>query len=551
MLSTARSRMLYRRMEVVSIVIFALVSVLLVILSPRSAAPSEANAETVTALASCMPNQGWVPLKVYCSAFGSEASAGIAEYAWDLDANGLFDTASSAENGYTRYTYTKPGQYRITLQVTDAKGRTATDSVVIDARHPGASNVDYWNVFDDRGVRRVDIRITQENWRTMWSDPEAKLTVPVNATVFGEPLNNVGFRMRGQFSLRESGAKKPWKIDTDAFVPEQEFHNLRQLMFINNIGDPTMLQEKLAYDMLRFAGVPASHVSYVELWVDFVDDDASPIFWGVYTMIERVDRKFLANRFGQDSKGGNLYKASHAQRGPMDLIYYGPNIEDYPTQNGMVAYGKMTNEEEADYSDIINLCYVIDGVTYASPEAFAEALEAVFDVDTYLRYTAVMVTLANWDYYPYTGNNYYLFHDPVTDKFEWIPWDITWGGDARQPLFELEGPGLVERAPLYDRVFEVDRYRVQYAAYLDLLNRVWFNYDHVYRRSQALHTMIAPYVTQATGDKMYFGDDASFSIEEFNNGWMHLAEMARERNAFILSALEDEPWRLADTDTVQ
>ena len=39
-----------------------------------------------------------------------------------------------------------------------------------------------------------------------------------------------------------------------------------------------------------------------------------------------------------------------------------------------------------------------------------------------------MVTVANWDYYPYTGNNYYLYHDPATDLFEWIPWDLTWGG---------------------------------------------------------------------------------------------------------------------------
>ena len=35
----------------------------------------------------------------------------------------------------------------------------------------------------------------------------------------------------------------------------------------------------------------------------------------------------------------------------MDLIYYGPDIQDYPTQNGLYAYGKATNEEQADYDD--------------------------------------------------------------------------------------------------------------------------------------------------------------------------------------------------------
>ena len=85
------------------------------------------------------------------------------------------------------------------------------------------------------------------------------------------------------------------------------------------------------------------------------------MFWGVYTMIERIDAKFISNRFSRDAKDGNLYKASHAQRGPMDLVYYGEKIEDYPTINGQYAYGKENNLEDPDYSDIIELCYVVDG----------------------------------------------------------------------------------------------------------------------------------------------------------------------------------------------
>jgi spore coat protein CotH len=358
--------------------------------------------------------------------------------------------------------------------------------------------------------------------------------------VFGERLDDVGFRMRGQFSLRESGAKKPWKFNLDAYVEGQEYHNLKQLMFTNNVGDPSMLQEKLAYDMMRFAGVPASHVCFVEMWIDFSDDEQPPIFWGVYTMIERVDKKFLANRFGPDQRAGNLYKANHALRGPMDLIYYGPQIEDYPTQNGLYAYGKATNEEQADYDDVINLMYVIDGAEYDSPDDFAAALEQVLNVDGFLRYMAVVVTLGNWDSYPYTGNNYHLFHNAGTGKFEWIPWDLTWGGDPRHPLFELAGPGLVERAPLYDRVFQVERYRKRYAGYVDLLARRWFTRDNVSALAFKYHNLIAPYVVQASGDKMYFGDSAAFPVEAFEDSWTEFGDFAGQRNDFILTTLAQE-----------
>ena len=93
-------------------------------------------------------------------------------------------------------------------------------------------------------VQRVDIELTQAAWDELWVDPESKQTVRADAVVFGERLSDVGVRMRGQFSLRESGDTKPWKIDTDFYVEGQEYRNLKQLMFINNIGDPTMVSEK-------------------------------------------------------------------------------------------------------------------------------------------------------------------------------------------------------------------------------------------------------------------------------------------------------------------
>ena len=544
-MSKARNRESYRLLEMGSIIAFVLVAVLIPLFNPSTGKDLTGEGEPsvkVEAYAIAMPNQGWAPMTVYFSAFGSASRSGnIVRYEWDLDANGLYDTDATQQGGYASYEYAKPGTYTTVLRVTDDQGHTATDSVLIHVRHPASSGVDYWTVFDDSQVRRVDISLTTANWQAMWIDPPAKIQVPADAVVFGEQLDEIGFRMRGQFSLRQSGEKKPWKIDTDAYVEGQEYHNLKQLMFINNIGDPSMLQEKLAYDMMHFAGIPASHTCFVELWIDFTDDDQPPIFWGVYTMIERVDLKFLASRFGRDYKGGNLYKANHALRGPMDLIYHGPSIEDYPTQGGLYAYGKAANEEAADYGDILHLIYVIDGVKYDSPEDFAEALEQTMNVDSFLRYMAVVVTLGNWDSYPYTGNNYYLFNHAGTGKFEWIPWDLTWGGNSRHPLFELQGSGLVERAPLYDNVFQVERYRKRYAGYLDLLARQWFTYQNVATLSARYHHMIAPYMTQATGDKMYFGDTAMFPIEAFNNTWTSFAEFARQRNQFILATLAETP----------
>jgi hypothetical protein len=224
----------------------------------------------------------------------------------------------------------------------------------------------------------------------------------------------------------------------------------------------------------------------------------------------------------------------------MDLIYYGDNIEDYPTQNGQYAYGKMTNEEEADYSDIVNLCKVLDGTTYTSDEEFMAALESVFDMDAFLRYLAVVTLIDNWDTYPYTGNNYYLYHDPVTDIFEWIPWDLTWGGNVQAPLFGASNSDMMERAPLHDKVMEVDYYRGKYAAYLDLLLRVWFNSENVTDLVQTYHRMIAPYVSQASGDKAFYGDDFMFPPDDFDRSWESILEFVRQREIYARNVLQEE-----------
>lgn len=535
----------YRALERGMVGLFIIFSLAVLIISPKYLSAGDislSDAPGVIAQANAMPNQGWAPMTVYFSAFGSASTNGnIILYEWDLDGNGIYDTDITSSNGYTSYYYAKPGEYQVTLRVTDSSGQSATDILWVYVRHPGSASVDYWQVFDGSQVGEVTIEITGQSWDEMWLNPEAKTTVRANAVVFGERLDDVGLRFRGQFSLRESGEKKPFKIDTDYFVEGQEYHNLKQLMFINSIGDPTLIQEKLTYDMLAFAGVPASFTSYVELWFDFLEDDQPAEFWGVYLMIERVDMKFLASRFGTDNRYGNLYKASHAQRGPMDLIYYGPSITDYPTQNGQVAYGKMTNEEEADYSDVIQLAYVIDGASYEDPEEFALALEQVFNVDSFLRYMAVMVAVSSWDYYPYTGNNFYLYNNPGTGKFEWIPWDQTWGGEVNMPLFEISGFGLLERAPLYDQVFDLERYRYKFAAYLDLLAQHWFNEENIHAEASYHHNLIAPYVTQAGGDKMFFGDTPWAAYSAFENDWTWLAEFAGDRSQFILNNVTDVP----------
>ena len=83
----------------------------------------------------------------------------------------------------------------------------------------------------------------------------------------------------------------------------------------------------------------------------------------------------------------------------------------------------------------------------------------------------------------------------------------------------------------------MEAYRKRYAGYLDLLAREWFTYENVSATAMRYYEMIAPYLRQGAGDKMYFGDTAMFPIEAFESGWIRLGEFARERNRYIKETL--------------
>ena len=124
-----------RRMEKLSIALFAVVGLLILLnslLFGGQVSAGGVESPDVFAQASAMPDQGWAPLQVYFSAYGSRSiNSDIIRYEWDLDGNGEFDFDATSQRGYAQYLYTKPGEYTITLRVTDAMGRYSTDSLKI------------------------------------------------------------------------------------------------------------------------------------------------------------------------------------------------------------------------------------------------------------------------------------------------------------------------------------------------------------------------------------------------------------------------------------
>ncbi len=168
-----------------------------------------------------------------------------------------------------------------------------------------------------------------------------------------------------------------------------------------------MLREKVAGDVFRNAGLAGSHTAFYTVYVDYGD---GPVYFGVYTMVEEVDDTVLDTQFADDD--GNLYKPE----GTGASFAEGTFSED--------VFVKKTNEDEADWSDILSLFAALhDDTRTTDPAAWRTNLEAVFDTDVFLKYLAVNTVIQNWDTYGRMTHNYYLYNDPDTGRLTWIPWD--------------------------------------------------------------------------------------------------------------------------------
>ncbi len=379
----------------------------------------------------------------------------------------------------------------------------ATDDPAHRKRTP-----DYDRVYDTSRVKRLDLEIDPRNWAAMRRELDRQMRLPIGERDFdyvectvrfeGDIWEHVGVRFKGQSSLevpyRAGREKLPLRLSFDAFedtYPEtdrQRFWGLKKLSLANGLRDPSLLRDLLCTELMRELGAPAPRAAPLEVWVD---TGSGPAYWGLYTNVEQVDKRFLAARFEDDD--GNLYKPEGE----------GADL----TRFVRASFEKKTNEEEADWSDVKELIRVLRA-SYAAPEDLSEALAAVFDVDTFLPWLAVNSVLCNFDSYAARPHNYYLYRDPEDGRFRFIPWDHNQSfavpiepfsaGSAHE--WDIFDPRRGRR-PLIQRVLEVPEWK---ARYLDLVRDLLdgpLAKERIDGRIAELHELLRPHVVPPNGER--------------------------------------------------
>jgi spore coat protein CotH len=348
--------------------------------------------------------------------------------------------------------------------------RAAISCVLLLPLFLSAQNTDGDWLFGSNTLHTVEFTFDDPNyWDSLTVNYELDRDFPAHLSVDGVPYQIVGVQFKGNSSYNGPSDKKPFKVDVNAYYVDQRIDGEKKFVLNNCFKDPSFLREKLYLDFLNANGVNAPRCTYAKVYLN-------GSYWGLYTMVEAVDKVLLQHRFDDDE--GNLFKGDPSG----DLRWYGDQASDYTPDH----FELHTNEDLNNWSGLI---HAIDLINNTSDALLADSIHARFKTQRLLRAWAADNLFANLDSYLGSGHNYYLYHDSSsTLEWNWITWDVNEAfGNFQQglSLSELENlpidhvGGPPGGRPLYQRILENTELRAEYQdqmcdLVMNAVDTVWF-----------------------------------------------------------------------------
>ena len=121
-----------------------------------------------------------------------------------------------------------------------------------------AQNVPYRNLFDDKLMPRIDVVISEDSLTWLYNNVNYDSNLRATFIFFDgtqrDTMQNIGLRLRGNTS--RSSAKKSFKIKFNAYTKGVKYQGVKELNLNGQHNDPTMVREKLFYDVWNAFGAP-------------------------------------------------------------------------------------------------------------------------------------------------------------------------------------------------------------------------------------------------------------------------------------------------------
>lgn len=355
-------------------------------------------------------------------------------------------------------------------------------------------------VFNDQVVPRIDIRMSADSLMALTADENTMSDHEYPANFYWndgqhfDTIFNVGIRLRGNTS--RVSAKKSFKIKFNHFG-SGKFYGLSDLNLNGEHNDPSIVRSKLSWDMMKMAGIEAPRSNHVALYINNE-------YRGLYINVEHIDNDYISDR-NKDPEG-QLFKCFYG----CSFVNNGNNPNNY----SRTVYHAENNEDNPDYYALMEF---IQALNNTGSTDYRCQLEALFDVDDYIKRMAMEVLLGHWDNPIYNKNNAYLYRNTKTGKFELWSYDIdnTYGIDwfgvnwAERNIYTWAHP--TDPRPIFNNLMNVPEYKVRYGYYIKQFIKDFFNPGYMFPYIENIKNRIKSYRINDT----YAEKDYGYSYQDF------------------------------------
>lgn len=369
-------------------------------------------------------------------------------------------------------------------------------------------------IFGTDSVAQITLTISREQWDELCTnyDKNPKNEDCVHADFEMKKGNNtwqisdIGMRLRGNTSRRRPQVDDKYyqahfKLKFEEWCDDSgEERKLAGCMKGLNLKrfkeDPAYVREVFGYNYFRRNGIwTAPRAGYAHLFINIEEDGtAKKLDYGVYAMIEEINKQFLKERSEllQDSGilgGGNFsnnkgdlwkccWQSSNGSSMATDYDGYRSfGVEEIfleESKSLRYDYDLKTNKDELVRARSSFIDFIEELNKLGSEDEIKKFYESKMNVDLFLKTYACNVLLGMDDDYWRNHNNYYFYFDK-NGKAYFIPYDYDnilgtncFSDTAtRNPLDWGED---VYKAPLIEKLLSVPEFKQKYVDYLLMLS---------------------------------------------------------------------------------
>ena len=399
--------------------------------------------------------------------------------------------------------------------------------VTVNSSHAKELTLD--DVFPTDRVLDIQITVSEQDWNKIRFQSrnfvgalqESRQFKPIdhpytyveaNVSIDGVVFPKVGIRKKGFIGSQNHG-RPSLKIKLNHVHKDGEIEGLTNLTLNNNQQDTSQVSQFMGYALFNAIGSPAPRCAYAKVTVNGKN-------LGLYSHVETMRTPLLKRAFG-NSKG---------------VLYEGTVVDFHKEWENSFEHKR--GDDAKGRQKIIALIDVL-----AADEVTERAIAEYVDLDSFYRFWVTEGLLGFWDGYSGNNNNFFVYLNPETDTFHFLPWGadslflkhsvLEFQRDPRKPI-SVKTQGLIAH-----KLYQLEEGRTRYAkTMMDILENHW-NAVTLLAETDRIATMVEPHMLpqqRSIREKRGRGQGRTIS---FNEKLDETRDFIRVRKSDILDEISD------------